>query len=152
MRTLRTVIVWIAVVTGMAQSQIRTTSLINFSNAKRQPLLYVFAANPMSEKFGRQYQLLSIDTKLIADMHVLIVPIMSSFLTMGWPSGLQVEMPGEAVRTTALKRFGWQDGKQEFLVALVDESGRLKLRSHDPVTDERIRESLLLQHYPHKTP
>jgi hypothetical protein len=145
-------VVWIAVLTGMAQSQSRTTLLINSSNAKRQPLLYVFAAGPASEKFSRQYQLLSMNTKLIADMHILIVPIMSSFLTMGWPPGLQVEMTDEAARTAARKCWGWQDGKQEFLVALVDEDGRLKLRSHVPVTNERIRESLLLRHYPHNVP
>ena len=85
-------------------------------------------------------------------MHVLVVPITSSFLTTGWPPELQVEMPDETARTTERKRFSWQDGKQEFLVVLVDEDGRLKLRSHDPVTNERIRKSLLLQHYPHKAP
>ena len=145
-------LVWIAVLTGMAQSQIWTTSPVIPSNAKRQPTLYVFAAGFQSEKFSRQYQLLSTNTRLIADMHVLVVPITSAFLTTGWPPGLQLEMPDEAARTAGRKRFGWQEGKREFLVVLVDEAGRLKLRSHDPVTNERICESLLLQHYPHKAP
>ena len=85
-------------------------------------------------------------------MHVLVVPITSSFLTTGWPPELQVEMPDEAARTAGRKRFGWQDGKQEFLLILVDEDGRPKLRSNGPVTNEQIRESLLQRHYPHKAP
>jgi hypothetical protein len=141
-------LVWIAVLTGMAQSQILTTPPVISSNAKRQPFLYVFAAGSQSEKFSRQYELLSANTRLITDMHVLVVPVTSAFLTTGWPPGLQVEMPDEAARTAGRKRFGWQDGKWEFLVVLVDDDGRLKLRSHDPVTNEQIRESLLLRHQP----
>jgi len=145
-------LVWIAVLSGMVQSQIWTTSPVISSNDKRQPSLYLFAAGFQSEKFSRQYQLLSTNTKLITDMHVLVVPITSSFLTTGWPPGLQVDMPDEAARTEGRARFGWQDGRQEFPVIVVDEDGRLKLRSHGPVTNEQIRESLLQRHSPHKAP
>jgi hypothetical protein len=71
-------------------------------------------------------------------MQILVVPITSSFLTMGWPRGLSIGTVDEATQRAVLKRFGWREGKQDFLAVLVDEEDRLELRSHEPVTIEQI--------------
>ena len=129
------------VLTAIAQSHFHVPTNTQ-SSAKLQPILYLVAAGPQSEKFSRQFGLLSINTELLAKMQILVVPITSSFLTMGWPRGLSIGAVDEATQRAVLKRFGWRDGKQDFLAVLVDEEDRLALRSHEPVTIEQILASL----------
>jgi hypothetical protein len=125
-----------------AQSQAKTRVLSGLS--RHQPALYVIAAGPASNKFNQQINLLSIHVDVTLALHLVIVPVTSSSLAMGWPTGLSVAMPDQRVRDAVRKHFGEVGGGQEFLVALVDEHGRKQLFSHDPVTIEQI--GLALKH------
>jgi hypothetical protein len=104
-----------------------------------QPVLYVVAAGPQSEKFSRQIGLLSERSDITTALHLVIVPDTSTFLTIGWPPGLSIKMPDQRTREAVTKRFGSIEGKHELLVVLVDKRGRTRTVSHDPVTAERIR-------------
>jgi hypothetical protein len=118
-----------------AQSKHPDTSL----GFNRQPVLYVVAAGPQSEKFSRQIGLLSKRSDITTALHLVIVPDTTTFLTMGWPPGLSIKMPDQRTRDAVTRRFGLIEGKHELLVVLVDKRGRTRTVSHDPVTAERIR-------------
>ena len=123
-----------------AQCQPKTRVLSGLS--RPQPALYIIAANTVSDKFNRQINLLSMHADVTLALHLVIVPVTSSFLTMGWPTGLSVAMPDQDVRNAVRKYFGEIGDAQEFLVVLVDPHGRKRLLSHHPVTIEQIDSAL----------
>jgi hypothetical protein len=70
-----------------------------------QPVLYVVAAGPQSEKFSRQIGLLSERSDITTALHLVIVPDTSTFLTIGWPPGLSIKMPDQRTREAVTKRL-----------------------------------------------
>jgi hypothetical protein len=96
----------------------------------------------MSEKFNQQYRLLSADPKSLSNDHVLIVPVTNVALTTGWPVGITVRTVDGVTQDALRRRYGWQEGKQEFILVLVDCQGRVKLRSLDPVPIDSLHAAL----------
>ena len=72
----------------------------------RQPVIYVVAAGPQSEKFSRQIGLLSKRSDIVTALHLIVVPVTSTFLTMGWPPSLSIKMPDQRTGDVITKRFG----------------------------------------------
>lgn len=111
-----------------------------------QRVLYILA-EPNSDKFNQQLRLLSSDTKPLDDLHILVVPISYGFATMGWPSGINIQHVNNIVASRVRKRVGWREGQQEFIVALIDRNGKMKLQSHDPVPIDRLQRALAAPSY-----
>lgn len=61
---------------------------------------------------------------------------------MGWPVGTVVQGVDGATQNALRRRYGWREGKQEFLLVLVDRQGLLKLRSFDPVPVAKLNRAL----------
>jgi hypothetical protein len=128
----------ITVLAGSANVQARANTRVLSGLSRPQPALYIIAAGAVSDKFNRQINLLSKHPDVTLALHLVIVPLTSSFLTMGWPKGLSVAMPDQNVRNAVLNYCGEIAGTQEFLVVLVDQHGLKQLLSHNPVTVENI--------------
>jgi hypothetical protein len=92
------------------QSKHRDPSL----GLNRQPVLYVVAAGPRSEKFSRQIGLLSRRSDIATALDLFIVPDTTTFLAMGWPLSLSIKMPDQRPREAVTKRFGSIEGKQGY--------------------------------------
>jgi hypothetical protein len=77
----------------------------------------------------RQFQALNEDPIPLSNAHVLLVPVCNCGLTLGWPVGTTVKMVDAATQDLLRRRYGWREGKQEFILVLVDQNDHVKLRS-----------------------
>jgi hypothetical protein len=135
LRILLGALVLVAHLDAQVQSKRSDTSL----GINRQPVIYVVAAGPQSEKFSRQIRLLSERSDITLALRLVVVPDTTTFLTMGWPPGLLIQKPDQRMREVITKRFGSIEGKHELLIVLVDGRGLVKTVSHDPITAEKLR-------------
>ena len=122
------------------------------SHLRSRPTLYLVAAGIASTRFSDQLVLLWDQPELASTFHLVVVPVTSDFLTIGWPLGLQIVMPAQVERDLVRRRFGEVGNGHEFFAALIDRTGHLRLFSRSPVSPAQIRRALTTSAQPRPRP